>query len=148
MYTIYPETTDEDDVAALAARVAEVQATQRAEDVDGFLALFHPRAIWVNGAGTRLIGREAIADFTRQVLPGGMTGVSVAYELEHIEFLTPDLASTSVRQQYLHTDGAPLVPASEGSPTYLWERGAAGAWFIRCGQNTAVWNGEADAATE
>jgi uncharacterized protein (TIGR02246 family) len=147
MYTIFPETTDADDVAAMAARVAELQATQRAEDADGFLALFHPRAIWVNGAGTRLMGRDAIADFTRQVLPGGMAGRSVVYELEHIEFLTPDLASTSVRQQYLDTEGAPLVPASQGSPTYLWERSEEGPWLIRGGQNTGVWNDKTDGDT-
>ena len=37
------------DVAALTALVAELERTQMQEDVEGFLELFDPLAVWVTG---------------------------------------------------------------------------------------------------
>ena len=125
------------DLQTLVDLVAEIERTQRQEDVDGFLELFAPAAVWVNGAGRRLIGLEEISEFTRSVLPGAMTDSSVTYEVEHIAFVTADIALTGVRQQYLDGDGKPLAEDGTGSPTYLWHR-TAGAWKIVAGQNTAV----------
>ena len=88
-------------------------------------------------AGRRLIGLEEISEFTRSVLPGAMTDSSVTYEVEHIAFVTADIALTGVRQQYLDGDGKPLAEDGAASPTYLWHR-TAGAWKIVAGQNTAV----------
>jgi uncharacterized protein (TIGR02246 family) len=138
MYTIYPNTAPRNDVDALLDHVARVQSTQRAEDVDGFMSLFHPRAIWVNGAGTRLIGRDSIAEFTRGALPGGMGDGSVGYDVEHIEFISADIALTCVVQQYLDASGNPFDPASQGSPSYLWVRSSGNSWQIQSGQNTIV----------
>jgi uncharacterized protein (TIGR02246 family) len=124
------------DAEALIARVETLQDTQRREDVEGFLALFAAPAVWVTGSGRRLIGRDAIADFTRAVLPGGMGDGSVTYEVEHILFVGADVALTAVRQQYLGAEGEP-VPDSAGLPTYLWRRDG-GTWLIVAGQNTAA----------
>jgi len=125
------------DVQALVDRVAELQRTQREEDVDGFLALFDPAAVWVTGGGNRLIGLEAIAAFTRQVLPGAMADGSVTYEVEHVAFIRPDVALTGVRQQYLDLAGRPRDGWSRGSPTYVWSKTTDG-WMIVAGQNTGV----------
>jgi hypothetical protein len=38
-------------VDAVVALVAELERTQREEDVDGFLALFAPDAVWARAAG-------------------------------------------------------------------------------------------------
>ena len=62
---------------------------QQQEDVDGFLALFAPTAVWVDGAGRRLIGLDEIGAFTRSVLPGAMAGISVTYEVEHVASSRP-----------------------------------------------------------
>jgi uncharacterized protein (TIGR02246 family) len=132
-----PASAPAQDVRDLIALVAEIERSQRAEDADGFLALFDPAAIWVNGAGRRLIGLDEISDFTRAVLPGAMADASVNYEVEHIAFVTPDVALTGVRQQYLDGEGKPLASDGAGSPTYLWSR-TGGTWRIVAGQNTAV----------
>ena len=122
------------DTDQLTALVATVERTQRAEDVEGFLALFDPDAVWVTGGGRRLVGREAIAEFTRAVLPGGMNGGSVTYVVDHIAFIADDVAVTGVNQQYTDREGN---PAGEGRPTYVWRR-AGGTWRIVVGQNTTV----------
>ena len=112
-----------------------MQATQRTEDVEGFLALFGPDPVWVNGAGRRLIGLVDIAEFTRGALPGAMKNGTVEYNVEHIRFVTPDIALTGVAQQYLDGEGEPLAPPALGSPTYIWQR-IDGAWKIIIAQNT------------
>lgn len=135
--TVSPPGSPAADVDELVARVAELERTQRAEDVDGFLALFDDDAVWVSGGGVRLIGLATIAAFTRQVLPGAFETGSVRYEVEHIRFITPDVALTGVNQEYLTTEGEPLTPPEQGRPSYIWHR-SHGQWRIGAGQNTAV----------
>ena len=134
MLTVVPFGAPVVDVNDLVDRVAELQRTQQEEDVEGFLALFDPVAVWVTGGGQRLIGLDAISDFTRQVLPGAMSDGSVRYDAELVLFITPDVALTGVRQQYVDLEGQ---PKSAGSPTYVWRR-AGGTWSIVAGQNTGV----------
>ena len=134
MPTVAPRDGPDADVAALLARVAELERTQRAEDVQGFLALFDPLAVWVTGGGRRLIGLDVIRSFTETVLPGAMADGSVTYEVEHILFISPDVALTDVRQQYVDLGGH---PTSAGLPSYVWRR-TAGVWRIVAGQNTAA----------
>ena len=55
-YTVSPEDASPDDVAALIELVAVIEQVQRTEDADGFLALFDADAVWVTGAGLRLVG--------------------------------------------------------------------------------------------
>ena len=59
--TLAPSDSPAVDVDALLAGVAELERAQRAEDVDGFLALLDADAVWVTGGGGRLVGWEAIA---------------------------------------------------------------------------------------
>lgn len=134
-----PSTTAPTDIPqatidALTARVAELERAQREEDVEGFLALFDPQAVWVTGGGIRLIGRAAIAEFTRQALPGAFAEGSVTYTVEIVATLTPDVVLTGVRQQYVDSD---QQPTSAGSPSYVWRRNG-GDWLIVVGQNTAA----------
>jgi uncharacterized protein (TIGR02246 family) len=136
MPTTSPSDAPAADVEALVRRVAELERTQQHEDVEGFLALFDPTAVWVTGGGVRLIGLDVIAEFTRKVLPGAMSDGSVTYEVEHVAFVQPDVALTGVRQQYLDLQGQPKQSAS-GLPTYIWRR-TGEEWKIVAGQNTAV----------
>lgn len=131
------DTTRAADTTRLTELVSIVQRTQREEDVDGFLALFAPDAVWVNGAGHRLIGFDEIAAFTRQSLPGGMAGQSVRYDVADVRFLASDVAITSVDQEYLTADGESWSLRREGKPTYVWRR-RDGDWRIVQGQNTIV----------
>ena len=136
MPTVTPSDAPHDDIATLVQRVAELERTQRSEDVEGFLALFDADAVWVTGSGRRLIGLDVIAQFTRKVLPGAMSDGSVSYEVEHVAFIRPDVALTGVRQQYTDLQGQPKL-GSAGSPSYVWRR-TGQTWKIVAGQNTGV----------
>lgn len=135
--TTVPAHAPESDVRELVARVAEVERSQLAEDVEGFLDLFDPDAVWVTGGGVRLLDRAAIATFTSRALPGAFASGSVRYDVEYIQFLTPDVAITGVNQEYLTAEGGSLTPRQEGRPSYVWRRDG-GIWRIVVGQNTVV----------
>lgn len=117
-------------VAALVARVAGLERAQLSEDVDGFVELFDADAVWVSAGGVRLIGREAIAAFTAKVLPGAFANGTVRFEVEHVRFITPDVALTGVDQEYLDLERRSLTPRREGRPTYIWLR-RDGQWRVR-----------------
>lgn len=125
------------DSARLTELVAVIQRTQRSEDVEGFLALFTADAVWVTGAGHRLVGLDRISAFTRESLPGGMTGQSVRYDVLEVRFPASDIAVTSVDQEYLTADEQSFSPRRQGKPTYVWVR-TDGDWRIVQGQNTVV----------
>lgn len=134
-------TVDDSDRRALVEVVATLEHAQQHELVEEFVALFHPDAVWVTGGGRRLIGRDAIAEFTRQVLPGAMAHSTARYDIEHIVFVRPDVAVVAVRQRPIDLDGVPLADRSEGRPTYVMAKDTTGAWKIRAGQNTLVADG-------
>lgn len=135
--SISPPNASATDVEALIARVADLERAQGTESVDGFLALFDADAVWVSAGGVRLVGRSTIAKFTAKVLPGAFVDLSVRYDVEHIRFITPDVALTGVNQEYLTIDGQQLSPRREGRPSYIWLRRDE-QWLISSGQNTAV----------
>ncbi|MFE7095018.1 SgcJ/EcaC family oxidoreductase [Streptomyces erythrochromogenes] len=120
------------DTKAIEEVVAAVERTQRAKDAEGFLALFHPDALWTTAHGKVLIGLEEIAEFTRAVLPGATWDGEVTYEVVHVQFLRPDVAAVKVRQVYHAPDG------SEGAPLYVMTREAGGPWLLTACQNTQV----------
>jgi len=134
---IWPTDASTFDIDRLIQLVSALEKSQLTEDPDAFLVLFDPEAIWVTGGGRRLVGLDEISAFTRMVLPGWMNGGSVTYVVRHIRFLTPDVAVTSVDQEYLDGDGNPHSPRQRGMPTYTWRR-SGNDWKIVTGQNTGV----------
>jgi uncharacterized protein (TIGR02246 family) len=130
--------TTTDQRSAVEDVVRRLQAAQHSEDVDGFVGLFHPDATWVTGHGRRLTGRDEIAAFTAQVLPGAMATSTVSYEVAHVVAVRPDVAVVAVRQRATTLDGVPLDDQPEGRPTYVMATDDAGAWQIVAGQNTQV----------
>ncbi|HEX2577969.1 MAG TPA: SgcJ/EcaC family oxidoreductase [Aquihabitans sp.] len=134
MTTEADQTVPSEILDALVGRVAELERSQRAEDVDGFLALLASTAVWVTGGGARLVGIEEIAAFTRTVLPGAFADGSVDYRVEHASVLAPGVVLTGVRQTYRDGEGR---TTGEGLPSYVW-RLEDGAWRIVAAQNTVV----------
>jgi uncharacterized protein (TIGR02246 family) len=124
------------DLRAIEQIVATVERTQRARDAEGFLALFHPDALWTTGHGKVLIGLDAIAAFTRAVLPGAAWDGDVTYEVAHVQFLRPDVAAVKVRQVYRSAEGD-----TEGAPLYVMTRQDDGTWRLHACQNTPVHGG-------
>ncbi|MFJ7327041.1 SgcJ/EcaC family oxidoreductase [Streptomyces cyaneofuscatus] len=121
------------DTKAIEETVATVEQTQRAKDATGFLALFHPDAIWTTAHGKVLIGLDAIAEFTRAVLPNATWDGDVTYGAVHLDFLRPDVVAVKVGQVYHSPDGD-----TEGAPLYIMTKQSDGNWLLRVGQNTEV----------
>lgn len=121
------------DIEAIHEVVATVQRTQRARDAEGFLELFHPEALWTTAHGKVLIGFDAIAEFTRAVLPNAVFEGPVTYEAVHIQFLRPDVAAVKVRQVYHLPHGD-----TEGAPLYVMTKNEDGRWLLHANQNTEV----------
>lgn len=131
--TASDKTAADADLRAIAEVVATVERTQRAKDPEGFLALFHPDALWTTAHGKVLIGLEAIAEFTRAVLPAATWDGDVTYEAVHTRFLRPDVAAVKVRQVYHSPAGD-----TEGAPLYVMTRQDDGRWLLHACQNTEV----------
>ncbi|WP_190139396.1 SgcJ/EcaC family oxidoreductase [Streptomyces longispororuber] len=127
------DTAQHADIKAIEDVVATVQRTQRAKDAEGFLELFHPEALWTTAHGKVLIGLDAIAAFTRAVLPAANWDGEVTYEVVHVQFLRPDVAAVKVRQVY-HSE----TEGSEGAPLYVMTKQDDGRWLLHANQNTEV----------
>ncbi|WP_219413962.1 SgcJ/EcaC family oxidoreductase [Pseudonocardia nigra] len=126
------ERTREAEIAAIKEVVATVEHSQNNELVEEFVGLFREDAIWTTGHGRRLFGRDAIAAFTQQVLPGAMRESTVTFEVEHVLFLRPDVAAVKVRQ-VSRSAGEGYV----GSPMYVMTK-EDGRWMLTAAQNTVV----------
>ena len=120
------------DIEAIEQVIAAVEHSQNNELPDEFLALFRSDAIWTTGHGKRLFGLDEIATFTRQVLPGGMQGSSVTFELEHVLFIRPDVAAVKVRQIYRTAEGPDV-----GTPLWVMAK-EDGRWLLTACQNTGA----------
>ncbi|MFD5843849.1 SgcJ/EcaC family oxidoreductase [Streptomyces chartreusis] len=131
--TASDKTAADADLRAIAEVVATVERTQRAKDPEGFLALFHPDALWTTAHGKVLIGLDAIAEFTRAVLPAATWDGDVTYEAVHTQFLRPDVAAVKVRQVYHSPAGD-----TEGAPLYVMTKQEDGRWLLHACQNTEV----------
>ncbi|NGO08874.1 SgcJ/EcaC family oxidoreductase [Streptomyces sp. HC44] len=125
--------TETADLKAIEQVVATVERTQRTKDAEGFLDLFHPDALWTTAHGKVLIGLDAIAEFTRAVLPQASWDGEVTYEVAHTQFLRPDVAAVKVRQVYHSAEGD-----SEGAPLYVMTKQPDGSWRLHACQNTEV----------
>ncbi|XCM84323.1 SgcJ/EcaC family oxidoreductase (plasmid) [Kitasatospora sp. HUAS MG31] len=121
------------DIEAIERVVATVEHSQQTKDPDEFLALFHPEAVWTTGGGKVLIGLDAIAEFTRKVLPADDWDGKVTYEVTHVFFMRPDVAAVKVRQLY-----RPPGEESEGAPLYVMTKQEDGRWLLTACQNTGV----------
>ncbi|WP_405562980.1 SgcJ/EcaC family oxidoreductase [Streptomyces phaeochromogenes] len=125
--------TETADMKAIEEVVTTVERAQRAKDVEGFLALFHPGALWTTGHGKVLIGFDAIAEFTRAALPAASWDGEITYEAVHTQFLRPDVAAVKVRQVYHSPEGE-----TEGAPLYVMTKQGDGRWLLHACQNTEV----------
>jgi uncharacterized protein (TIGR02246 family) len=122
-------TAETADIKAIKQVVATVERTQRAKEAEGFLALFHPDAVWTTAHGKGLIGFDAIADFTRAVLPTASWDGEVTYEAVHTQYLRPDVAAVKVRRIYHSAAGD-----TEGAPLHVMTQQEDGRWLLQACQ--------------
>ncbi|MQA12113.1 MAG: SgcJ/EcaC family oxidoreductase [Pseudonocardiaceae bacterium] len=127
----------EADIDAIKQVVATVQHATQNELVEEFLALFRADAIWTTGGGKPLFGLDEISAFTRQVLPGGMTGLTITMDVTHVLFIRPDVAAVKIRQIYTSSDGQPSDAEGEGTPMFVMAKDDDKWRLVAC-QNTGV----------
>ena len=137
----------EADLRAIEQVVATVEHATQNELVEEFLDLFRADAIWTTGGGKRLFGYDEIAAFTRQVLPGGMSGLKLTMEVTHVLFIRADVAAVKVRQIYTSNEraraeglgfaGQPDDAAGEGTPLFVMAKEGE-QWLLVACQNTGV----------
>ncbi len=125
-------TTTDTELDAILRVVATVEHAQNNELPDEFLRLFRSDAIWTTGGGKRLYGLEEISAFTYEVLPGGMQGLTVSFELEHVLLIRPDVAAVKLRQIYTTPEGQDV-----GSPLWVMAK-EDGRWLLTACQNIGV----------
>jgi uncharacterized protein (TIGR02246 family) len=127
----------ETEIEAIKQVVATLERALQNEIPDEFVDLFRPDAIWTTGHGRRLTGRDEIAAFTHQVLPGAMKETTATYEVVHVLFIRPDVAAVKVRQRPVTLELVPIEGENEGSPLYIMAK-EDGRWRLVAGQNTEV----------
>ncbi len=127
----------EADIEAINHVVATVQHATQNEHSEEFIDLFRADAIWTTGGSKRLFGRDEISAFTRQVLPGGMKGLTITMDVVHILFIRADVAAVKVRQIYTSNDGQPSESDGEGTPLFVMAKDD-GRWRLVACQNTGV----------
>lgn len=132
----------EAEIDAIKQVVATVEHAQNNELPEEFLRLFRADAIWTTGGGKRLYGLDEISTFTHQVLPGGMQGLTITFELEHVLFIRPDVAAVKLRQVYQTPDGPDV-----GSPLWIMAK-EDGQWLLTASQNIGVPDDELVASAE
>jgi uncharacterized protein (TIGR02246 family) len=125
------------EIEAIEGVVATLEHAQQHELPDEFVSLFRSDAIWTTAHGKRLTGRDEIAAFTHQVLPGAMKESTATYQVVDIVFIRPDVAAVKVRQRPVTLDLQPLLDQPEGSPIYVMAK-EDNQWLLVAGQNTIV----------
>ncbi|MFJ2651248.1 SgcJ/EcaC family oxidoreductase [Streptomyces sp. NPDC087420] len=133
--TVMDEVTRAAETEAVRQVIATLEHSQLNELAEEFIGLFRADAIWTTGHGRRLTGREEIAAFTRQVLPGAMKDSTATYEVVQVLFIRPDVAAVKVHAQYLTLDGRPI--GNPGTPIYVMAK-EDGRWLLVACQNTEV----------
>lgn len=126
------------EINAITQVVATVEHAQNNESPEELLSVFRSDAIWTTGGGKRLYGLAQISAFTHQVLPGGMKGLSLTFELEHVLFIRPDVAAVKLRQIYQTPEGPDL-----GTPLWIMAK-ENGRWLLTACQNIGVPEEELD----
>ncbi|WP_326690784.1 MULTISPECIES: SgcJ/EcaC family oxidoreductase [unclassified Streptomyces] len=123
------------EIEAIKQVVVTLEHSQRHELPEEFIGLFRADAVWTTGHGKRLTGRDEIAAFTRQVLPGAMTDATVTYEVVDVLFIRSDVAAVRAHAQYWTSDGRP--DGNPGSPLYVMAKDE-GRWRLTACQNTEI----------
>jgi|GEM_PF-4174594 len=83
---------DAADADAVRAVAETLSATWAAGDADGFVAQFTPDADYMAGGGVRMTGHDAIWDLHAGAFDGIYAGSTFPINIEHVRFITPDVA--------------------------------------------------------
>lgn len=107
----------------------------RREDVDAYLAIFDPAAVWITSPGECDAAPPLSAHTSDKSSPGCSGDGSVTYHVESVHAVTLQSAVAVVEQTYVDVDGGRRHAAARHAHTHIVAvRG--GEWLIVAGQNT------------
>lgn len=138
--TVYPSDASSADTDVLIERLSTLERCQRQTTWMASSTSSTRQPSGWNGAGRRLIGRDEIGGFTRQVLGRVRDGLGElrgpAHPVHPIR-CRPDRGPSGVRRR----EGRPAAEGAFGSPSY-------DMWKIIAGQNTSVIQHVSDKETQ
>ncbi|GAA2408434.1 hypothetical protein GCM10010191_16200 [Actinomadura vinacea] len=122
-----------------AAATGVVKALEKAFNTKDPIALseqFAQKTSWSNAMGTRLDGREAIAEFSAPAMKGLLRESYARYDIVKLLEIAPDVIAVNVAQTPTDGSGDP-VEDTRGAALYVIAKHMDG-WKIVAGQNTAI----------
>jgi uncharacterized protein (TIGR02246 family) len=124
-----------DDVAAIRAVIADIEAGFNANDAERSVAHFAEDATAVNVAGVLVAGRRALLDAHRAGFAGPLRDQYARYELGEVTFLRPDVAVAHKRARAVDASGEPLDLDHTMIALYVFVRDGD-RWQVAARQNT------------
>jgi uncharacterized protein (TIGR02246 family) len=124
-----------DDIAAIRAIVADIEAGLNANDAERSIAHFTGDATAVSVGGVLVAGRQALLDAHRTGFAGPLRDQYARYELGEITFLRPDVAIAHKRARAIDAAGEPLDLDHTMIALYVFVRDG-GRWRVAARQNT------------
>ncbi|MFI0410071.1 SgcJ/EcaC family oxidoreductase [Actinomadura sp. 3N508] len=122
-----------------AAVTGVVKALEKAFNVKDPIALseqFARQTSWTNAMGTRLDGRESIAESGAPALKGFLRDSYARYDVVKLLEIAPEVIAVTVAQTPTDESGNP-VEGAHGATLYVIAKRTDG-WKIVAGQNTAI----------
>ncbi len=119
------------DEGAVRALAADMQAAWDANDAEDWAALFAEDGEAVLPRGLRLSGREAVRDGHAGVFASIYRGTTLDVEIDHVRFLTPDVALLGFHQTIQAAPGSEAQgSAGQRLISTLIARRADAGWVI------------------
>jgi uncharacterized protein (TIGR02246 family) len=126
-----------DDIAAIRAVIADIEAGFNAKDAERSVAPFADDATAVSVGGNLVAGRDALLEAHRIGYAGPLRDQYARYELGEVTFLRPDVAIAHKRARAVGADGAPIDLDHTMIALYVFVRND-GRWQVAARQNTLV----------
>ena len=126
-----------DDIAAIRAVIADIEAGFNTKDAERSVAHFADDATAVSVGGNLVAGRNALLEAHRSGYAGPLRDQYARYELGEITFLRPDVAVAHKRARAIDADGNPLELDHTMIALYVFVRDD-GSWRVAARQNTLV----------
>jgi len=130
-----PTDGHDDDVAAIRAVVADVEAGFNGNDVDRATAHFAADAVSVGVTGAELVGIDAIVAAHRSLFAGVLADQHARYEVVDVAFVRPDVALARKHAWATDAEGTDLDVGHAMVALYVMVR-EEGRWWIAARQNT------------
>ncbi|MFD7068384.1 SgcJ/EcaC family oxidoreductase [Streptomyces sp. NPDC059913] len=129
-------TISTEDQDAVIGVVKGLEEAFNAKDPVALGGQYTERTSWTNAKGTRLDGREEIAEFSAVAMKSFLSDSFARYDVVKMLAVAPDVIAVNVVQTPLDSAGG-AVDGPGGAALYVIAKRADG-WYIAAGQNMAV----------